>query len=107
MSVFSPTPTTVEQAIAPFKKVQENLKAVRSAQKKKASDAQSKIDTARRALETTEKAESTVINAATSEDVAATRLLEKLDALLSPDVPDVGSMKPAQKANAGHTQNKA
>lgn len=106
MSILGTTPTTVQQAIAPFQKVAANLKAVRLAQQKKSTAAQGKINTARKALEVTEKTESAVINAATSEEVAATRLLDKLEALLSPDVPSVDGMKPADKMSAGHTQKK-
>jgi len=106
MNILSSTPTTVAQAIMPFQKVITNLKAVRAAQQKRTAAAQNKIDAARRTLDITEKSEAAVIDAATSEDVAAARLLKKLEELLSADVPSVAAMKPADKMSAGHVKTK-
>lgn len=106
MSILTPTPTTVVQAIAPFKKVAANLKSVAISQKKKAENAQAKIDAACAALTNTSQAQTIVIDDATSEALAATRLLEKLEELLSVDTTPVSEMKPAEKMAAARDLDK-
>ena len=105
-------PTTVAQAIAPFEKVKANLKAVLTAQSKKIKTATGQIDAALAAEEAAKKntanvrkTQGAVIQAATEEELRAKALIEKLDMLLSTDKPvDLDTMKPAEKANAGHAQ---
>lgn len=95
------TPKTVAQAIAPFEKVKANLKLVLTEQAKKRSDAQSRLDLARKAAEQAETIESANIKAAQNEELQAKTLIEKLDILLSPETKPLSEMTAAEKMNAG------
>jgi len=115
------TPKTVAEAIAPFKKIQSNLKTVLDAQKAKRTaaealiaktrkDGEATIAAAKRKTEQVSKAQGAVIKAqgavikaAMNEELQAQQLFDNLQALFDTPKPvDVASMKPADKANAGH-----
>ena len=96
------SPKTVEQAIAPFKKITANLKTVLTAQKKAKSTAQNRIVAARLSLHKTETAEEAKIKTATEEELRAVTLIDNLEKLFSGDVTvKLDTLTPAEKVNAG------
>ena len=101
------TPETVAEAITPFEKVKENLKAVLAAQATNRSAAQGRLETARKSAEKAEKTETAKIKAAQEEELRAKALIARLEALLIADVPvNIDNMSPAQKVNAGKKLNR-
>ena len=101
------TPKTVAEAIAPFEKVKDNLKAVLVAQATNRSAAQVRLEAARKSTEKAEKTETAKIKAAQEEELRAKALIARLEALLIADVPvNIDNMSPAQKVNAGKKLNR-
>ena len=108
------TPKTVAQAIAPFKKIQSNLKAVLDAQKAKRAAAESLIaktradevaviKAAKKKTADVSRVQGAVIETAMNEELQAQQLFDNLQKLFDTSQPvDVAAMKPADKANAGH-----
>lgn len=98
------TPTTVAQAIAPLKKLMDNLNKVKVKQASNRKAAEAKIAAAAAALARTEKVQGAVVHTAKAETIAADALLLKMSDLINVSVDPIDGMEPPEKMTVGHKQ---